>query len=466
MIIERFYLGCLSHASYLVADPASGLAAVIDPQRDIDQYVQMARERGWTIQYSLLTHFHADFVAGHLDLRARLGSQVVIGSRAKSEFPSLPIDETHWIELGNVRLTALQTPGHTPDAITILAFDKQKSLEHPVAAFTGDTLFVGDVGRPDLLGSLGFEPRDLAGMLYDSIEKLKQLPDDTLVYPAHGAGSLCGKSLGKEPFTTIGAQKRLNYALQPMRRDAFIDLVLADQPFAPAYFVHDAIMNRREHATLETSLARSLQPLSLADVQAAQRQGAQLVDTRDAEAFAQGHLPGATNVGIDGTYATWAGTVLDKDRPIVVIAAQGREREATLRLGRIGFDQVVGYLDGGAESLVSAHAPLLTFRRFNASDLENLNQPYQIVDVRSTGERSAGQINDSIHIPLNELGQRADELPRDRLLVLHCAGGYRSAIAVSLLEQKGFTQLGDIQGGYKAWSAGRPATGAAPACAG
>ena len=453
MLIERFYLNCLSHASYMVADESTKTAAIIDPQRDIEIYLNAAQAKGLAIKYVLLTHFHADFVAGHLELRESTGAQVVLGSKAKAEFPSLPVGEDQSIEFGAVRLTALQTPGHTPDAITILAFDKSKSDDEPVAAFTGDTLFIGDVGRPDLLGSLGFKPEDLGEMLYHSIEKIKQLPDDTLVYPAHGAGSLCGKSLGTETYSTIGQQKKLNYALQPMSKQEFIKLVLADQPFAPAYFVHDAIMNRKNHSTLTDSLQSAHRALSLAEVLQAQTAGTQILDTRDPNEFSNGHLRGAINVGIDGTFATWAGSVLKADLPIVVIAAPGREKESIMRLGRIGFDNVRGYLDGGNGALRNSPERTQAFPRTAAQDVDDIAAPHVVLDVRSASERAGGAIEGSLHIPLNELPKRFNEVPKSKRVVIHCAGGYRSAVAASILQQNGFDDVTDIVGGFKAWAA-------------
>jgi glyoxylase-like metal-dependent hydrolase (beta-lactamase superfamily II)/rhodanese-related sulfurtransferase len=453
MLIERFYLNCLAHASYLVGDESSKIAAIIDPQRDIEIYLKAAEAKGLTIKYALLTHFHADFVAGHLELQESVGAQVVLGSKAKAEFPSMPLGDDQVIEFGSVRLSALQTPGHTPDAISILAFDLALSPDKPVAVFSGDTLFIGDVGRPDLLGSLGFKPTDLAEMLYDSIERLKLLPDDTLVYPAHGAGSLCGKALGTEPVSTIGQQKKLNYAMQPMSKQAFVAMVLADQPFAPAYFVHDAIMNRKNHPTLAESLQSAQRPLTLTDVLQAQTAGAQIIDTRDPNEFAKNHLRGAINVGIDGMFATWAGSVLKADVPIVVIATPGRENESIMRLGRIGFDQVRGYLEGGHAALQSAPDKTQSFSRISASDVDEITEPHLLLDVRSASERADGSIEGSLHIPLNELPQRYHEVPRDKRVVVHCAGGYRSSVAASILQQHGLNDVSDIVGGFKAWAA-------------
>ena len=282
MILQQFYLNCLAHASYVVGDEAAGLAVVVDPQRDVEQYLAFAREHGLRITHVVLTHLHADFLAGHLELRDRTGATICLGAKATAEYAFLPLKDGDAIDVGGVRLKALETPGHTPESISLVVFDLERSDTHPHAVLTGDTLFVGDVGRPDLRASLGWSAASLGNLLYDSLQhKLLALPDDSLVYPAHGAGSLCGKALGKETFTTIGEQRRSNYALQPMSREAFVELVTADQPDAPAYFVYDAVLNAKEHPTLDQSLAEGLKPLTLEQVLDRQRDGAQILDTRE-----------------------------------------------------------------------------------------------------------------------------------------------------------------------------------------
>ena len=341
MILQQFYLTCLAHASYVVGDEQAHVAAVVDPQRDVEQYIAFAREHDLRITHVVLTHLHADFLAGHLELRDRTGAIICLGAQAKAEYRFLALADGDAVDLGRVRLTALETPGHTPESISILIFDLDRSDTRPHAVLTGDTLFVGDVGRPDLRAALGWSPSSLAGMLYDSLQsKLLPLQDDVLVYPAHGAGSLCGRALGTETLTTIGEQRRANYALQPMSRDAFVDLVMADQPDAPAYFTYDAVLNAKERPTLEQSLAAGLTPISLDQLLAGQRDGAQILDTREPAEFAAAHLTGSLNVGLGGQFATWAGTILSLDRPIIIIAEPGREEEAAIRLGRIGFDRV------------------------------------------------------------------------------------------------------------------------------
>lgn len=454
MILERFYLNCLSHASYLLGDEETRIAAIIDPQRDIDIYLQEAEARDLKIKYVILTHFHADFVAGHLGLRDKVGATIVLGAKAQAEFDFHALGDGDVIEFGQVKLVGMETPGHTPEGLTVLAYDLAKDAERPHAAFTGDTLFIGDVGRPDLMASIGVTAEELGNMLYDSIhEKLAKLPDSTLVYPAHGAGSLCGKTLGEEAFSTIGEQKKFNYAMQPMSRESFLTMVTTDQPDAPDYFLHDAMMNRAEHATLEAAMSESLQPMSLDEVLRLQSEGAQVVDTREPVDFAAGHLKNSVNVGIDGKYATWAGTVLDKQTPIVVIADEDRVDESVMRLGRIGFDQVRGFLKGGVEALEGHTDQVESTQRITALAVNELSEPYRILDVRAEKERQAGMIEGSQHIPLTQLQKRLDEVPRDQTIVVHCAGGYRSSIAASLLQRAGLHNVMDLVGGFAAWEA-------------
>lgn len=452
MYLQRYYLDCLSHASYMIADERTKEAAVIDPQRDIDIYLEDAKSHGFEIKHVILTHFHADFVAGHIELRDRVGARIYLGVRAEAEFEFQRLGDGDAVEFGDVRLEALETPGHTPEGITILAFDKAKDAEQPYAAFTGDTLFIGDVGRPDLLASIGVTADELAEMLYDSLNnKLLKLPDETLVYPAHGAGSMCGKTLSDEAVSTIGEQRKYNYALQPMSKEEFKKLVEVDQPEAPGYFVHDAILNRQERASLEETLAGSLTGLGLEEVLARQKAGAQIVDTRDPAEFAGAHLRGAINIGIDGKYATWAGTMLKKDAPIIVIADEERVAESIMRLGRIGFDHVDGYLKDGMDALRDRNDLIETTTRIAAAAVADLDEPKTILDVRSANEWEQGHIEGSLNIPLIHLEDRAHDVPTDGNIVVHCQGGYRSSIAASVLQKHGRENVFDLIGGYKAW---------------
>jgi rhodanese-related sulfurtransferase/glyoxylase-like metal-dependent hydrolase (beta-lactamase superfamily II) len=459
MNVKQYYLGCLSHASYLITDDRTKTAAVVDPQRDIEQYLADAAAGGYQIKHVFLTHFHADFLAGHIELRNRAGARIYLGRHADAEFDFAKVKDGEQIEFGDVRLEILETPGHTPEGISILVFDLSKGTATPYAVLTGDTLFIGDVGRPDLLASIGVTADELADMLYDSItNKLVKLPDETLVYPAHGAGSMCGKSLSKETVSTIGEQKKFNYALQPMSREEFKRLVTAEQPEAPAYFVHDAIRNRQERPSLERTLEKSLQALMLDEVLRLRNQGAQLLDVRDAADFEGAHLAGSVNIALKGKYATWCGTILSHDAPIVVIGEPGTEEEAVMRLGRIGFDNVAGYLQGGMEGLRDRPELLQSIDRITAVALsEQLasEQPPVVLDVRSEKEWIAGHIDGSQNVPLNHLRERLGEIPGDKTVVVHCEGGYRSAIAASLLAQAGRTNVMDMVGGFKAWAASK-----------
>jgi len=454
VILKQFYLNCLAHASYLIADEQSKVAAVVDPQRDIDQYVAFAAEHELQIEHVFLTHFHADFVAGHLELRNRTGAVIYLGASAQAEYAFTPVHDGDTIDLGRVRLKVLETPGHTAESISIVVYDLSRSAD-PQAVLTGDTLFIGDVGRPDLRVALGWSAADLGGLLYDSLRtKLLRLPDDSLVYPAHGAGSLCGKALSKETVSTLGEQRRSNYALQPMSKEEFVELVTADQPDAPPYFTYDAVLNSKERPTLDTALALELKPLPLDRVLALQAEGAQVLDTRDAAEFAAAHLAGSVNIGLGGQYATWAGTVLAHDRPIVIVADPGRENESAVRLGRIGFDQVAGYLEDGLRSLEARPDLTATTERLSAplaaERLADANPPLA-VDVRAPREREAKRIDSSISVPLNHLSERIGELPKNRPLLVFCAGGYRSSIAASLLQKHGFRDVSEIAGGVAAW---------------
>jgi glyoxylase-like metal-dependent hydrolase (beta-lactamase superfamily II)/rhodanese-related sulfurtransferase len=455
MWMKQYYLGCLAHASYLIADEATGTAVVVDPQRDIDQYLRDATQHQFHIDYVFLTHFHADFLAGHIELRDRVGAAICLGAQAQADFEFRRFAQGDTLTFGQVRLEILETPGHTPEAISILVYDLAQDAQHPHAVLTGDTLFIGDVGRPDLMASVGMSSTDLAGMLYDSLrQKLLPLPDETLVYPAHGAGSMCGKNLSSETFSTLGAQRRFNYALQPMTKSEFIDLVTADQPEAPSYFSYDAMLNRRERPTLDQTLQQALVPLTLDEIVRRMNTGTQVLDVRDAAAFESGYLDGSVNVGLQGNFATWAGTVLEQDTPIALIATPGQEEEAAMRLGRIGFDHIVGYLSGGAEALHARPDLVRSIERVTAEGLAKAlatSTPPMVLDVRGPGERSDKYIEGSVHLPLNRLKRQLDDIPRNRKVVLQCAGGYRSAIAASILANHGLTEIADLVGGLAAW---------------
>jgi DMSO/TMAO reductase YedYZ molybdopterin-dependent catalytic subunit/glyoxylase-like metal-dependent hydrolase (beta-lactamase superfamily II) len=460
MILKQYYLGCLAHASYLVADPASGVAAVVDPQRDVDAYIDDAHRLGCRIGHVLLTHFHADFLAGHLELRDREQARIYLGARASAEYEFTPLGDREAVAFGGVSLEALETPGHSPESISILVYDLASDRQRPHAVLTGDTLFIGDVGRPDLRASAGWSADQLAGMLYESLHaKLLTLPDETLVYPAHGAGSLCGKNLSTDTVSTIGVQRRYNYALQPMSPEEFVRVVTADQPEPPPYFSYDAVLNAKERPTLEQTLAHELRPLSLDETLALVSSGAVVLDSRDPADFAGAHLAGSVNVGLGGSYATWAGTVLDRELPLVLVADPGREVEAATRLGRIGFDNVAGFIDGGMQALDARPELLARIERVTAVALDEQlagADPPQVLDVRSEAEWRQARLAGSLNIPLGQLLARLDELAADRVVVVHCETGYRSSIAASLLVRAGRHGIADLVGGIGAWQASRP----------
>ncbi len=457
MILKQYYLGCLAHASYLLGDEASSTAIIVDPQRDIQQYVADAGKLALQIRHVFLTHFHADFVAGHLELRDRCGATIHLGSHAQAEYAFVAMKDGDTLDFPGLRLKVLETPGHTIESISILVFDLRKEAAQPHAVLTGDTLFIGDVGRPDLRASLGWTANDLGGRLYDSVRnRLLTLPDETLVYPAHGAGSLCGKQLSSDTVSSLGDQRRLNYALQPMTKEEFVSLVTADQPDAPPYFTYDAILNTRERTTLDKNLEQVLHPIDLSEVLRMGDNGAQILDVREAAEYAKGHLAGSINIGLGGQYATWAGTVLDRTKPILIIAEPGREQEAALRLGRIGFDHVKGYLQGGMEALAGRADLVWPTERVSApmvaEELASTDPPL-LLDIRNPREWATRRIDGSVSIPLNHLQERIAEIPRDRRIAVHCAGGYRSSIAASILQQHGITNLIEMAGGLAAWDA-------------
>ncbi len=453
MIFNQYYLDCLSHASYLVGDETTGRAVVVDPRRDINEYVDDAAEAGLTIELVLETHFHADFLSGHLELAEATGAEIAFSAVAETEFPSRKLADGEKIPLGEVTLEILHTPGHTPESMSIVVWAHPDD-ETPYGVLTGDTLFIGDVGRPDLLSSIGFSRDELADKLYDSIHnKLMPLPDATRVYPAHGAGSACGKNLSTDTWSTMGEQKETNYALLAPDRKTFVDLVTEGQPPAPDYFVYDAVLNRKDRDLLdETAMPAAL---SLDEFDRAVAGGAMIVDGRDPEEFAHGHLAGSVNVGLNGRYAEFAGSVVPSEVDIVLVVDDGFELEAKNRLARIGFDRVVGFLQAPL-AVMEAHpervrrASRLTATEFDdrRDDIDEL----QLVDVRNQGEFKLGTIPGAINIPVGQIPSRSSELDPAKTTVVFCAGGYRSSVAASALRQAGFGDVSDILGGYGAWN--------------
>lgn len=457
MHFEQLYLACLSQASYLIVDEKTKTAAVVDPRRDVDVYVDKAARLGARIEHVLLTHFHADFLAGHLELAALTGARIWLGARADAQYPHDKMLDGGVLALGNVRLTFLETPGHTPESVCILVHDLAKDRAKPVAVLTGDTLFLGDVGRPDLMVAVGQKAEDLAGMLFDSLHaKILPLPDETIVYPGHGAGSACGKSLSSDTSGPLGVQKRTNWALQPQARQDFVLSLVAELAPAPRYFAHDARLNRERHATLSEVLPQALKPLALEEALALVNAGAQFLDTRDADSFAREHVVGAVNIGLTGRFASWVGTMLDPARGIVLLAEPGKEEESVTRLGRIGFDRIHGFVRGGiaaARGRTASHARVR--HEELKSRLATRERPH-VLDIRTKGEWQAGHIDGAQHLVLDDLPRRLDEIPRERELVIVCKSGYRSSIATSLLENAGFTRVTDLAGGMDAWSAANP----------
>ncbi len=452
MYFKQFYLGCLAQASYLIGD--EGEAAVVDPRRDVDEYVEEARRNGLSIRHVIETHLHADFVSGHRELAARTGAKIYFGAKAGARFEHVGVAEGDEIRMGRVRLRFLETPGHTPESISIVVIDEAKSAE-PEAVLTGDTLFIGDVGRPDLLGAK-MSAQELAGMLYDSLHaKLLTLPDATKVFPAHGAGSLCGRNISSETSSTIGDQRRFNYALQPMAREDFIRMMTTDLPEAPAYFGRDVAMNRDGAAGLaELPEPAALSPERVASLQG---EGALLLDTRPASEYGTAHVPGSLHIGLSGQFASWAGALVAAQTAIVLVAEDPeRAREARVRLARVGLENVAGWLEGGIAAWEATGRPLASTEQITVDELARRlrdRHPLGVVDVRRPMEWQAGHIAGARHLPLNDLPARGTDIEKSRPIALICAGGYRSSIATSVLERQGFTRLSNVVGGMAAWTA-------------
>ncbi len=462
--VERFYLGCMAHASYMVG--SEGVAAVIDPQRDVDIYLETAGSKGWKIEHIIETHVHADFVSGHHELAVRTGARIYLGAGSGAKFDHTAVHDGDEIAFGQCRLRFLQTPGHTLESVCILMTDAGRP-DRPATVFTGDTLFVGDVGRPDLSGS--HTPQQLAAILYGSLhEKLLTLPDDTLICPAHGAGSLCGRSMSSESFSTIGQQRRSNYALLARDRDEFIHLLTDNLPAAPEYFAQDVDLNRRGAAPM--SQLPELQALTAGQVVTLQGEGAVVVDTRPAQQFAAAHVPGSLHISLTGQYASWAARILGLATPLVIVGEDSDHvRESQMRLARVGIENVRGFLADGVSGWVKSGFALQSIPQVTAQDLADLLQrePERIavLDVREPGERESGAIPESQFIPLGKLKSRTEELDRGKLLVVHCKGGYRSSIATSILRRAGFGEVANLIGGFDAWKAAnlpvaQPATAA------
>ncbi len=457
MIFQQYELGCLSLFSYLIGDETTGRAVVVDPQRDVSQYLADAQRLGLRIERVLETHFHADFLSGHLELAAATGAVISYGDEAHAEFPIDALAHGQRLTLGDVTFEVRHTPGHTPESISIVVWEHANDPQ-PWGVLTGDTLFIGDVGRPDLLTSVGWSADDLARRLYRSLhDQLLTLPDATRLYPAHGAGSACGKNLSTASQSTIGEQRRTNYALAAMTEDEFVEAVTQGQSVAPLYFAFAANSNRQARELLDDH--RETPELDLARTLQHHADGAVIIDGRPTEVFASGHLRGSINVGLDGRFAEYAGDILRPGQDVILVTEPGRENEARIRLARIGFDRVIGTLHNIERVLFENPAVSEPAPRVTASEVQawrRLSPDLQIIDVRNPNERTAGAIDGSINLPLPNLLDRIDELDPARPTLVYCAGGYRSAAAASLLRARGFTTVADIYGGYTAAHAPAP----------
>lgn len=453
MYFKQFYLGCLAHASYLVG--SDGEAAVVDPQRDVDEYVAEAESQGLKIKYVIETHLHADFVSGHSELAARTGAQIVFGEKAGATFPHIPARDGDKLRVGRVILRVMETPGHTPESISILVIDTETSRQ-PQKVLTGDTLFIGDVGRPDLVGSKGFTSEQMAGMLYESLhEKLLKLDDAVEVYPAHGAGSMCGKNISKETSSTIGQQRRFNYALQPMSKDEFVRMMTTGLPEAPAYFPFDAEINRGGAPLLEE--LEKPAALSPEEVNKIREQGYAILDTRAAADFGAGHIHGALNIGLGGQFASWAGTLIKMSTPLILICEDdAKVEEAVTRLARVGHESVKGFLKGGMRAWIDAGFDVARVEQVSVDRLRRMikeRDSLQVLDVRRPGEYATGHVPRAVNAQLSELEKFVGNFDPARETAVICAGGYRSSAATSILEQKGFRTLFNVTGGTSAWIA-------------
>jgi rhodanese-related sulfurtransferase len=431
---------------------SDGEAAVVDPRRDVDTYIDEAREQGLRIAHVVETHLHADFVSGHRELADRTGAKIYFGAKAGAKFEHVPVREGDEIRMGEVVLRFLETPGHTPESVSVLVVDRAVS-EAPQAVLTGDTLFIGDVGRPDLLGAT-LSAQELAGMLYDSLHgKLLALPDSVEVYPAHGAGSLCGRNISSETSSTIGEQRRCNYALKPMPKEEFVRMMTTDLPEAPAYFARDVALNREGAPDLDD--LPEPKALSPRDVDEMQRAGAVVLDTRPSAQYSAGHVSGSLNIGLSGQFASWAGALVRPETPIILVAEEEEKvREACTRLARVGLENVAGYLAGGILDWDGAGLPLATIEQISVEELDariREGRAGPVIDVRRPGEWQAGHIANAVHLPLNTLSQSAAAFPKDQPVAIICASGYRSSIATSLLEQQGFSRVTNVVGGMAAW---------------
>jgi hydroxyacylglutathione hydrolase len=449
--IDQFFLGCLAHASYLVS--SDGIAAVIDPQRDVDLYIEAAKKSGLRIEHIVETHLHADFVSGHHELAERTGAKIYLGAGSGARFPHVEVNDGDSLTFGNCRFDFSQTPGHTLESICIAVTDLAEPAK-PKAVFTGDTLFVGDVGRPDLSGD--YTPQELAALLYRSLhEKLLKLPDETEIFPAHGAGSLCGRQMGTERSSTIGKERRTNYALQAKTVDEFIHLLTDSLPPRPEYFGREVELNRQGAGAI-SELPPPV-PVKAPEVKKMQEEGAIVLDTRPAMQFAVAHVPGSIHIALSGQYASWAARILGLDKNIILVGEDADQlRESQLRLARVGIENVRAYLDGGVIGWIQGGYELDYIPQITVDEFEELREHegdrVVVLDVREPGEIATAAMDGSIRIPLGQLMKRTGELNADKLTVVHCKGGYRSSIATSILRRAGLRDVANLTGGFDAWA--------------
>jgi glyoxylase-like metal-dependent hydrolase (beta-lactamase superfamily II)/rhodanese-related sulfurtransferase len=443
MYIEQLYTNCLAEAAYYIE--SNGESAIIDPLRETEPYIALAAQRKTKIKYVFETHFHADFVSGHVDLASKTGATIIYGPNAETGYESYIAKDNEEFNIGKLTIRVLHTPGHTLESSCYLLLD-ENGKQH--ALFSGDTLFVGDVGRPDLAIKSDLTTRDLAAIMYDSLNnKIKPLHDDVILYPAHGAGSACGKNIGKETFSTIGVQKKMNYALQPMSKEAFVDAVTEGLAEPPAYFFMDAMLNKNGYTTIDTVIEKNLKALSVQAFALAMKGNAMVLDTRTPDEFESGTVPNAINIGLNGQYAPWVGALLNPNTPLLLIAADGKETEAVLRLARVGYENVLGYLAGGMNSWKDAGKQIQITKSISATEFAKAINPESIIDVRNAGEWSNGIIENANLIALGNLEKQLHTLDKNKKYFVHCAGGYRSMMAVSIMTKNGFNNVTNVLGG-------------------
>ena len=444
MYIEQLYTGCLAEAAYYIE--SEGEAAIIDPLRETSPYIELAAKRNAKIKYVFETHFHADFVSGHIDLARKTGSSIVFGPTAQTGYDVIVAKDDEVFSIGKIKLKVLHTPGHTLESSCFLLIDENGNNN---AVFTGDTLFVGDVGRPDLAIKSDLTIDDLAGMLFDSLNsKIKPLADDVIVYPAHGAGSSCGKNIGKETFSTIGTQKKLNYAMQPMNKLDFIKAVTDGLSSAPGYFAMDAKLNKEGYDSIDDVLKKNTKALTVTEFETEMAKGALVLDVRSADDFEKGFVPTAINIGLNGQYAPWVGMLIDGNVPLILVAEDGKEAEAVLRLARVGYEKVNGYLKGGISAWKNEGKKIETIESVTAEDfVAKIDPSSNILDVRKLAEVESGIVENAQHMCLSKLQTELNSLDKNKHYFVHCAGGYRSMMAASILKQKGFTKITNVLGG-------------------